>query len=274
MLDRERLMSHIRDQGDRVMLVRVLDKVEAALRGRFPGPTDFLDPHQGRVVAGILAGIAGISFDFFGGYPAAERKRLVVRPVNTSPDVGDAEIWCLEIRGNFRLQQVSHRDFLGALLGLGIRREKVGDLIVLEDACQVILAAEVAPYVRAGLDEVHRVRVEVRDIVQGDLRPPQEEVLELETSVASLRLDAVAAHGFRLARAKMVQEIRAGKVKVNWRETTDPDQRLAVGDVISCRGYGRLAVVGVEGPTRKGRWIVILKRKDSRILLPPVEKCG
>jgi len=79
-------------------------------------------------------------------------------------------------------------------------------------------------------------------------------------TVSSLRLDAVASTGFRMARGKAAELISSGRVQVNWRECTKPDKPLAAGDTVSARGFGKFVLTEVGGTTRKGRISIVVKR--------------
>jgi len=260
MLNRERLLSHVHNPEDRVTMVRILDKADEVLGGQPGEISDFLDPHQCRLAEDILRGLPELMFTCDGGYQGAERRRVLLCPEYLDIRLVNPRISYLRIEGDFRQQSVSHRDYLGALLGLGLRREKIGDLLPYAGGSQVIVDRDLVPYIRAQLHQVHKVRVTVTEIHAVDLVVAEEEFDEREGSVASLRLDAVSSHGFRISRTKMVQEIRSEKVKVNWRVVVDPDCPVKVGDVISCRGKGRLVLEEVSGPSKKGRWYIILKK--------------
>lgn len=105
-----------------------------------------------------------------------------------------------------------------------------------------------------------RVGVTVREIAREDLAPPEQVYREIRATVQSMRLDAVAAHGFGLSRSKMVGEIAAGKIFLNWRPRLDPSAAVKTGDMISARGRGRVEVVETGGQTKKGRITVVLRR--------------
>jgi RNA-binding protein YlmH len=112
----------------------------------------------------------------------------------------------------------------------------------------------------AHLYDVHKVPVTVSEIDLEQLAVEPERVKEMRTTVASLRLDAVAAFGFSMSRTKMAREIKAERLKVNWRQVNDPSCAVAEGDVLSMRGRGRVTIEKITGETRKGRIALLLKR--------------
>ncbi len=166
----------------------------------------------------------------------------------------------LEIAGNFLFDPASHRDFLGALLGTGLVRQKVGDLVLLgERGAQAIVVPELAEFLETQLTQVRSVPVKTRRIDWSELRvrPPQTKTLT--TVEASLRLDAIASAGFGMSRSKMVDLINKSDVRVNWKTVTQASAIVKTGDLIAIRGKGRLTV-GEIAITKKQRYRVELTR--------------
>ncbi len=256
--NREKLLSHVREAEEKQSLARIVDLVELSLKFYHPHITDFLDPHLRQMAGDILQGIREIGFEFYGGYPDSERQRILIYPVEEETAGLDWEIASLKISGNFAFQKVTHRDFLGSLLGLGLRREKVGDILVREEEALVFVDREVADFVSLNLQKVHRVPVRVEAAEEVELIPEEGKIII--ATVASLRIDAVVAHGFGISRTQALREIRGDKIKLNWKNTTNPDQAVREGDIISGRGRGRMKVEEISGETKKGRIRLVLKR--------------
>ncbi len=162
----------------------------------------------------------------------------------------------LQAEGNFKFRTVSHRDFLGSLLSLGIGREKIGDLLVGEKGCQVVLDHDILPYVLWNWTQVNGVAIQVREVCQDELETSQGEKKEIKSTVASPRLDAILGVGFSCSRTKTLPDIKGGKVQVNWKTIIDPSYQIKEEDHISYRGKGRIRVESFSGPTQKGRYFV------------------
>lgn len=244
---------------DRLLIRHLFDLGERALREEAAVQADFLDPRQREVAGRELAILPGLRALFHGGYRRAERQRLTLAPDYLLLESIRPGLAFLEIKPA-RAADLTHGDYLGAILGLGLAREKTGDLIVLPAACQCVVAEESAPYIQANLRRVASVGAEVAAIEPEQLQVPPEREKEIRTTVASLRLDAVASDGFGVSRTRMAREIRAGCVRVNWQVVQDPDKTLSEGDVISIRGRGRVILTQVAGETKKGRRGLMLKR--------------
>lgn len=260
MINRDKYLSRIRSGEENVLLARVLDQAEIVLRTGIIQVTDFYDPYHAGLVISTINRIAGLGAVPGGGYRGAERVRVAIHPDYDQPSLDVYRLKYLYIRGSFRKAAVTHRDFLGALIGLGLKRQKLGDIIVVDDGAQVVAAAEVAPYIRSGLYRVGRVNVSISEITAADLKNIQQQSEEVWTTVSSMRLDAVAAAAFGKSRSKIVREIKSENLAVNWSICADPSFPVKEGDVLSARGRGRVIIASASGPLKSGRTGVLLIR--------------
>lgn len=253
-----------RDNGERLLLARALDKLELARQRNIPACTGFLSPQERVSVENLLNACGHPRHLFFGGYEGAERTVCAFLP-----DWQEAEDWqgdgescpvralrCTWSGG----QKLTHRDFLGSILGLGLDREKVGDLLVADGRCDVLALEEVADFLVFHMEQAGRVKLKCSPLPLDRLEPPAVETRTIRDTVSSLRLDAVAASGFSLSRGRAAELISSGKFQLNHRECTKPDRPVAEGDVLSCRGLGKCAVKTVGGPSKKGRIMIELER--------------
>ena len=215
--------------------------------------TDFLDPRQLFIFQSLTSQVTDVCVEGRGGYPGAERVRVLLYPAYCQPEDADFRLTLAEIRGDRRFVQLSHRDVLGALLHIGLKREKFGDILIDEAGCQVVVASEVFPYVQQQLTQIHRIPVELVGVGWEQLRIPVKRRAEKSFTVSSPRLDAVIGEVYRLSRAKAQLPIRAGKAKVNWKVVDDPAYHVAAGDVVSLSGFGRFDVYETTPTARSGR---------------------
>lgn len=252
-----------RDGDERLLLARALDKLELCRRRSIPAHTGFLSPQERVAVEALIRASGGPPHVFFGGYEGAERTVCAFLP-----DWMEPEDWTLgedcpvcAVRCTWpESESLSHRDFLGAALGLGITREKLGDFLVGQGRCDLLVLRELEDFLLQSLDGAGRVRLKRRAVPLGELEPPQLQLKLVRDTVATLRLDAVAASAFNLARGKAADLITSGRVQLNYRECVKPDRPVAQGDVISCRGLGKCAVKEAGGLSKKGRIMIVLER--------------
>ncbi|MEY8387310.1 YlmH/Sll1252 family protein [Oscillospiraceae bacterium 38-13] len=245
---------------DRLALAKVLDKAEQASGRNIPAVTDFLSPQQRAQALDLLrlAGISESAYVLQGGYEGAERQVLQFLPDWMEPESAEAPIRCL--RAVFREEEkLSHRDFLGSLMGMGIVREKMGDILVAPGSADLLVLDSIADFLLQSWTSAGRAKLRVSAIEPENLHIPAVQRKEVRDTVSSLRLDAVASSGFRLSRGKAAALIESGKVQLNWRECVKPDKLLEAGDVVSARGFGKFKLSEVGGLTRKGRISIVLQ---------------
>jgi len=239
---------------------RVLDQTDQAIKTWEVVFTDFLSPPELAEAQTVLAKLTEVSSISWGGYPQAERQRLAIARSELPLDTDQVELTALSIAGNFLFDPATHRDFLGSILGTGIVREKVGDILVLgERGAQAIVVPDLVEFFQQSMTQVRTVPVKVTPIPFTELQVREPRKKELTTVEASLRLDAIASAGFGMSRSKMVDLIEKGEVRVNWKEIGQPSYQLKDGDLVAIRGKGRL-FVGEIAITKKDRYRVLLTR--------------
>ena len=198
----------------------------------------------------------------FGGYPDAERKMLVYLPDYLGEDAlfyDDGPVACLRAT-YFEGDSLTHRDFLGALMGAGVARETVGDICVGRGSCDFFVTREIAPYLVQNFDSAGRTRFRIAEIPLAEASIPEPEVKEIKDTLASCRLDALISSGFRIGRSLASDYVNAGKAAINGLPCTKSDKTVSEGDKVSVRGLGKLRLAQVNGQTKKGRISVVIHR--------------
>lgn len=251
------------DAEERLLLARVLDKLDTARNRNIPACTPFLSPGERRSAEALIAAAGHPAHVFFGGYEGAERTVCAFLPDWQEPEgfLNDGECPVRALRASFQEDApLTHRDFLGSILGLGLDREKIGDLLVRPGACDILLLEETAPFLLLHLDSAGRTRLKLSELPLSQVEPPQVQVKAIRDTVATLRLDAVASSAFSLPRSKAADLISSGRIQLNHRDCVKPDRAVAEGDVLTCRGLGKCVVKSVGGLSKKGRIMIELER--------------
>jgi photosystem II S4 domain protein len=257
MLPRDELLKGVEN---RESSARVIDQAEQAIKTWDVELSDFLSPPELAEVQQMFNRLTEVQLLAWGGYSQAERQRVAIARAELPLDATQVAIAALDISGNFLFDPASHRDFLGALLGTGIVRDKVGDILVLgERGAQAIVVPELLEFLEMQLNQVRSVPVKTRRIDLSELKIREPKKKEMTTVEASLRLDAIASAGFGMSRSKMVDLIDGGDVRVNWKEIAQASHQLKAGDLVAIRGKGRLEV-GEIAVTKKDRYRIQLTR--------------
>lgn len=261
-MNKEEILKKVPKSEDRLIVAKVLDKLYLSEKTNKVTVTDFLDPRVQNIVSVCLNSINIDNYLFYGGYEGAERSVVVFcprnMPINYEPELaGFFKVLKINLMGR---GNVSHRDYLGSLIGLGIKREKIGDILIKDEHCLVIVADDVADYIRYNLDKVGNIKVELDYVELDSLQAHEPKVKEIKTTVASLRIDSVASAGFGMSRSKVQDYIKAEKVNLNWETITSLTKNVKEGDVITIRGKGRVLIEKVGGTTKKDRISIYLKK--------------
>ena len=257
MLPKDDLLKSVENRD---CLAQVLDQADQAIKTWDVVVTDFLSPLEQVEATAMLQRLTDVHSLSWGGYPQAERQWLAIARTDIPLDPSQIPLSLLTVGGNFMFDPANHRDFWQALLGTGLERGKVGDIIVLgERGAQAIAVPELTDFLTQSLTQVRSVPVKTQPLEWDQLRvrPPQKK--DLTTVEASLRLDALASAGFGMSRSKMADLISGGDVQVNWKPITQASHTLAAGDLVAIRGKGRLEI-GEVAVTKKERYRVNLTR--------------
>ncbi|KGP92788.1 RNA-binding protein S4 [Pontibacillus chungwhensis BH030062] len=219
--------------------------------------SDFLDPREQHIFRSIIGNNEDFVLRDFGGYEASERKRIILAPFYESPLDEEFGVTLLEASYPSKFVTLEHRDVLGAFMSLGIKRNKLGDLIVTDTHIQILIASEIADYVKMNLTGIKKAGVSFEERPLGEVLQTQEEWQEQSGTVSSLRLDVMVKEIYNISRQKAGLFIDKGAVKVNFRKVEDPSFTLETGDLISLRGKGRSVVKEIEGKTKKDKWRIV-----------------
>ncbi|MBQ7976207.1 MAG: hypothetical protein IJ300_11035 [Clostridia bacterium] len=195
----------------------------------------------------------------FGGHESCERKMLGVFPYWEEPDRQAFPIRLVRISCSFK-KDFSHRDYLGSLMGLGIERDRIGDILVTEGDAFVFIHESVADYVLMNLRKIGSHGVKLTPVEAADFEFPEGKFVTVKAIAASLRLDAVVAAGLGISRSKAAALVDHEKVSINHRPIADMSARVSEGDLFSVRGFGRFIIESVSGETRSGRLHLTVKK--------------
>lgn len=229
----------------------LLERVESQYA---PLLTDFLDPRQSFILETLIRQNSELSYLFYGGYEAAERKRCLVFPDYYQANTDDFSLSLYEIVYPIKFATLSHGKILGSLLSTGLKRAYFGDILSDGTRWQVFLATEIENYVVQQVEKIGKVgvRLEKREYTQ--LIIPKDTWEFEHTTTSSLRLDAIISSVYNISRQRSKELVEQGKVKVNWTENLRPDFELELLDIISIRGFGRIQLKNIEGKTKKEKY--------------------
>ncbi len=244
------------------VLAHIEDEIASVARHHCPMQTSFYSPYEVKAIEICLKQHSDISYILQGGYAEAERTTFLLYPTDMDPSEASdfSHICILELHWNTKYYSPEHRDILGALLGLGIKREKIGDIIVQEEKAYLVLETDLMDYMMLNLTKVGKTPVMAHPVSPETLIVPDAKVKSIRTTVASPRLDSLVGACFGISRTKVLPLITSGNVRVNWEVIQKIDYLVDEGAMLSVRGLGRAKVKEFGHTTKKDRLSVILER--------------
>ena len=253
-------MYSIVNKDDQMLSAELRDKLRQCERRGMPTHSGFLTPAEVNLAESFcIAQKACFRLD--GGYEDAERRICIFMPEPDEPGLAeDDPLAVLRINAPKQGRELTHRDYLGAILGLGVQRSVIGDIIVREDGADAVILKEMAGFFEMDLASVGRTEVSVSICGREVLRAAEQKTEQIRDAVASLRLDSICAGAFRLARGKAQEAIRQGLVSVNGRQCLKPDAEVSENDRISFRGKGKAILSQIGSRTRKDRIAVTIEK--------------
>ena len=218
--------------------------------------TPYLTPAEQVILQNWSRGRTDCQILFHGGHPDCERKVAFFLPYYLDADQFQADEYFIALRAVAGFGTPSHRDYMGAILGLGIRRDFLGDIWVQENTATIFCLPSVADHIKLSLDKVGRYGVKITELSLAQVEAPIRKTKQVSFTVQSLRLDAITAGLFHVSRTIAVEQIRAGLVTLNYLPCLRPDAPIKEGDTLSLRGHGKGIVLEIGGQSRKGRLFI------------------
>lgn len=238
---------------EKILLRKISDIIRKSEKTYSAVYSHFLTPAEQMLISAVEEFRGYI--DFYGGYDDAERRLCRAKENKYCNDDGvPIRLYSVAVPS----AEFSHRDILGSLMGLGIKREMVGDIIINGGEAQFFCHDSVSEFVEFNLKKVGRYNIEIR---QSELsETPEIKTKNITVNVSSMRLDSIAAECFGISRTKAAEFIARGAVSLNWLVCTDTSKEVNAGDKISMRGKGKAEVSDISGVSRKGRLFVNIRK--------------
>ena len=249
---------------DKITVALTEDKQEQCENNYMMTNTGFLDMRQQSLCQSVLKRSSSARGFFYGGFEEAERRIAVFVPdyidVKTVEELhehflGNAEECPLAVvrakhNGG---KALSHRDYLGSLTGLGIKRESIGDILVSKESADIIILKEMSDFLLANYGKAGRTYLDIEIMDLSQLVSAEQVTEERSRTVASLRLDNIVAAAFGLSRTKAAEAVKGGIVFLNSLQCLKPEKAVEEGDRIVLRGKGKAVLKEIGGNTKKDR---------------------
>ncbi len=258
-MNREKMLKAFKLPEERLLFAKTLDVALLCQKQHINTYTDFLDPVKTAQFLAMLKEV-DIFASAFGGNDFCERK-IIGFSLEKDLYKETFPIAKLEVKYNEKFSKsLTHRDFLGSILGLSIARSKVGDIIISKSSAFVYVSKDISQFICLNLLKVSKTSVTVTEsnnfLEQDEQNEQEEKIKSNAITVSSLRLDAVLSVAFKISRSKSSQLVDSEKVFVNWVLVKNGTKQVAENDVITVRGIGRITINGFSGKSKKDKFII------------------
>lgn len=257
--DRDKILSIFNLEASKAQeLIKHLDLIENAFANYSIEISNFLSPDLIEVLKNIKIK-HDFNLKFYGGNSNAERQCFAVFPEYIDLKLKDYALIGLKISYHAKYSKIGHRDVLGSLMSIGIKREKIGDIYVYDGHTYCIMKEDIYDYVKMSLKKIRNQGISIDRINVSEVEYKEPEFKIINTTLNSNRLDAIIAKGFNLSRDESKKLVNLKQVKVNHQLTDTHHEALEAGDLISVRKKGRMILHRINGKSQKDRLKVSLK---------------
>lgn len=233
-----------------------MDKITRVKRTWEESFTDFLNPDEQMLLKRICNN-EEVYLGFMGGKGYFER---AVGAISCSKYKESFPVDIVRIKGNFKFEKLNHRDYLGTILSLGIRREKIGDINVFEDGAEIWLSNEISDYICFNLSKIKHTGIKNEKISYDEAREKVQSYREMNANISSMRLDCIIASVINVSRSEGASLIKGGNVKVNYNIEDEFSKKINEGDLLSIKGYGRYQIDNIINVTKSQRLNIAIKK--------------
>ena len=267
-MNKKELLEMVATEEEQLFIAKLLDKIETMKIKNKVVVTDFLDSYQQDLASQILKKVEIKNYLFWGGMPEAERKTLILYPEKLvflfQKEIPDKQAYLQAIKielPNENKGKYSHRDYLGALMKLGVKREKIGDILVDQEGADIIILPEIEKYLLYNLPSLKRFsKAKLQLITVEQIRKIEIQKEEITITVASMRLDTIIAELMKTSRSKACEAITAERVYINGSKQNKINKEVKIGDKITIRGKGRFEIKELVRHTKNDREVLLVEK--------------
>lgn len=266
-MEKIEIINKYKNDEDILLVSKVLDKIKFAKNKNQISNTDFLDMYQKRITEKVLKAEKEKNFMYYYPCENTEKAMLIIYPEKYEEIFKNNNFNFSQFVKLIRIKlpnqlkgQYVHKDYLSGIMKLGIKREKVGDILVFEDGADIVVSSDICEYVLSNLKQLTRFsKSEIEEVNIKEIRKPKVKTEELRITVTAMRLDCIISELAHCSRTMVVKIIEEQRVFVNYVNETKNSKIINVNDVIVIRGKGKFIIRNIVGETKKGKIVVIVE---------------
>ena len=248
---------------DELIVSKIEDKIRQCRDGYYVTATGLLDSHEQALAKQVMMHSADVRTFLWGGYEGAERRMLVCVPADlpiSDEEAVDGLVMVLRVTKPAMSRALSHRDYLGSVLGLGIERRLTGDILVRDDGADIFIVPEIADFLMREYHQAGRTEVKTSVVPACEVIVPEMRCEIIKDTVSSVRLDSVISSAFRVSRNTAAEAVRSGLVSVDHAECLKVDAKVEEGAILVMKGKGKAMLEAIGKESKKNRTWIRIKR--------------
>lgn len=261
MIKKDEILQKLISKDDKMLYAYIIDKIRICESKHITTFSPFLPAIKCKEILNTILGKISCKIKIFGEDMELERLMLCFYNEYEKENIS-FDISILEISYNKKYAKtLNHRNFLGSIMGLGVQREKIGD-IILDDENKAIcfVSNDIKDYILINLDKVGASKVSVKEFDAYTYKIPAKKFEPKHIIIPSTRLDSIVSSAFNISRGKASELIKANKVLVNTVEVNSVSKSIMEGDIITLRGFGKIKIKDIKSKTKKDNIVLnILK---------------
>lgn len=260
------IINKYKNEKDRLLISKVIDKIKFCETRNKIQTTDFLDQMEQKLLENFLKSQKITNYFYTGGFEEAERKILIIYPEKLKDiiDIINLNEYINTIRitvPNEMKGEYTHRNYLGGLMKLGISREKIGDIIVDDNGADILLMPEMLKFLLTNISSLTRFsKAKIEQISIQGLRKIEIQKQIIKVSISSMRLDNIVAELAKCSRGKANEILEQERVLLNHEIVRKSSKEVKENDTITIRGKGRFVIKDIVGNSKKGRMFLEIEK--------------
>lgn len=264
-MDKVKIIEKYKNEEERLLVSKIFDKISLTEKQNRVQITDFLSPVALRVSKDVLQMLDYKKFKIYGGIENADRNVIVFYPDKLEEVFEQDRFDYNSVFSCIRISNCSenyeHKIYLGGCIKLGVKREKIGDIIVFEYGADIIINKDIEKFLLSNLQELNRFKnAKIEVIKLSEITEKIQKYKDMKVIVSSLRLDNVVAEFAGTSRSKALEMLNQDRVFINYKNETKATKLVVEKDVITIRGKGKFIIDKIEGNTRSGKTVVLVKK--------------
>lgn len=267
-MDKKDILDRYKKVEDKLLISKFFDKIDLCEKTNKIETTDFLNELEQNIIKKVINLAEIDNCVFSGGFDDADRKLAVIYPEKMRNIFENGNFKFDTIFSVFRIKipeqdvkSFNHSVYLGGIIKLGIKREKIGDILVLDDGADIIVKKETEKFLYANLQTLTRFRdADVDNILLADVINTEKKFEDIKLITSSLRLDNIVSELARTSRNKANEIIEQERVLINYEQESKNTKLVKEKDVVTIRGKGKFIIDEVIGNTKKGNYIIMVKK--------------